>query len=76
MPKYSEELKPCPFCGGEASAYTEDNGEGFDYNYVKCTICGAGFEYQTGHITGERYDEITNEEDSMKALIDNWNNRV
>lgn len=34
----SEELKPCPFCGGKA--YFEDPGETDDYG-VSCEKCGA-----------------------------------
>lgn len=34
------ELKPCPFCGGEAEL--ERSGEGvFETWYVTCIICGA-----------------------------------
>lgn len=69
-----EELKPCPFCGGEARAYIDDNGEGFDFNYVTCMGCDVRFEEQTGCITGEI--ERFSDEDSMKALVGKWNNRV
>jgi len=34
----SEELKPCPFCGGEAETGFEDWHTG---GHVKCTKCGA-----------------------------------
>lgn len=32
-----DELKPCPFCGGEANFITENFGE---YVWVKCSVCG------------------------------------
>lgn len=67
-------LKPCPFCGGEARAYLEDNGEGFDFNYVECMGCSVTFEEQVGRIDGE--DELFSDVDSMKALIDKWNKRI
>ena len=31
------ELKPCPFCGGEANFLTENFGECV---WVKCSVCG------------------------------------
>ena len=31
----SEELKPCPFCGGEATIFPEG-----DYHEVTCNDCG------------------------------------
>lgn len=71
-----ENLKPCPFCGGEAMAYLEDNGEGFDFNYVKCVDCWVGFEEQNGRITGDEEDYTHSDEESLKSLIEKWNKRV
>lgn len=34
----SEELKPCPFCGGEAEAFYDDAGGVYE---VQCQECGA-----------------------------------
>lgn len=34
--KYEDELKPCPFCGGEAEFNSDEFGEG-----VYCKSCGA-----------------------------------
>ena len=34
----SDELKPCPFCGGEARAFYSEEGGTFD---VRCPGCGA-----------------------------------
>ena len=34
----SEELKPCPFCGGEAKAFYDDAGGVYE---VQCQECGA-----------------------------------
>ena len=31
------ELKPCPFCGGEAEEGWGDNGEGFGEYYIGCS---------------------------------------
>ena len=40
------ELKPCPFCGGEAMFWNDTEGVGEDWRtsefvYVKCRNCGA-----------------------------------
>lgn len=41
------ELKPCPFCGGEA-VYTDNyNGDGTGH-CVYCTECGSGAAILTG----------------------------
>ena len=69
-------LKPCPFCGGEARAYLRDNGEGFDYNYVNCIGCYVQFEEQNGRITGDDEDYTHTDEDSLSSLIDKWNKRI
>ena len=34
----SDELKPCPFCGGDAGAQT-DYGTDFPTHYVMCNQC-------------------------------------
>ncbi len=36
----SEELKPCPFCGGEATHSVGKKGDGSDWHYVECIVCG------------------------------------
>lgn len=35
------ELKPCPFCGGEAAAHNRKYKTGVDYVQVKCARCSA-----------------------------------
>lgn len=35
------ELKPCPFCGGEASIYHRTYKTGTEYMQVTCASCGA-----------------------------------
>lgn len=35
------ELKPCPFCGGEAVLFTTLTGQ---KHFVECPECGAGFD--------------------------------
>lgn len=36
-----DELKPCPFCGGEAILFTTLTGQ---KHFVECPECGAGFD--------------------------------
>jgi len=35
------ELKPCPFCGGEASRSMGKTNDGKDWPYIECIDCGA-----------------------------------
>lgn len=35
----TEELKPCPFCGGKASVWKED-AVWFDITWIGCEECG------------------------------------
>lgn len=35
------ELKPCPFCGGEAEFAIGKTGDGKDWHYIECADCGA-----------------------------------
>ena len=35
-----DNLKCCPFCGGNASMYTSNYGDGEDQYLIKCTVCG------------------------------------
>lgn len=37
----SEELKPCPFCGGDAEFHTEKGVTGELYGWVGCNRCDA-----------------------------------
>lgn len=63
-----DNLKPCPFCGGEAYYSYNDSWNGC---YVACFECGAKTTASTGlSYTSER----------MKAIriqaIDKWNKRI
>ena len=35
------ELKPCPFCRGEAEIIQNPKKSTTVYNYIKCKICGS-----------------------------------
>lgn len=59
----SEELKPCPFCGGEARAFRCEESGTFD---VQCQQCGAI------PFIGSR----TSEKKTMDDVIAAWNARA
>jgi Lar family restriction alleviation protein len=49
----SEELKPCPFCGGEAASVTYP-GDGRGQSYaVNCIACGVNNRGRVGWPTNE-----------------------
>lgn len=37
----TDELKPCPFCGGKAAMHTMYMGDGHRYRAIECVECGA-----------------------------------
>lgn len=41
------ELKPCPFCGGDAEM-RHGKHQGLDTCYVGCLYCGARSDYEHG----------------------------
>ncbi len=57
----SENLKPCPFCGGEAERVDIEDGENAGGSFVHCTVCDA-----SGNIEFE----------FKENFISNWNRRV
>lgn len=58
-------LKPCPFCGGEAKLYVSDGVS------VKCPKCRAQSRIETDYYNGfEIRSGATN------RVIDAWNRRV
>ena len=48
------ELKPCPFCGGEAETRTFTMGrfKKRKFVYVECSVCGnrTSVDYETHHV--------------------------
>ena len=60
MSKGQEELKPCPFCGGEAMRVTLDDDANFDGDVIVCTKCDACSRV----VFGEK-----------EGLVDAWNRR-
>ncbi len=58
------ELKPCPFCGGNADKTIDDYGEGKFYVTVYCSKCGAKVFYKGAIGT------------AVKQAVNAWNNRA
>ena len=69
----NKELKCCPFCGGEAEMYTNNDFSGYS-TYIQCTDCGArtiGFDttaYSDGY-------EHMNRTPLIEAIVNAWNRR-
>ena len=66
-----EKLKPCPFCGGEATAYADN----YHKIAVICNGCGVklGIKLECGV---ELIDGWTAEFEDLDAAIEAWNRRV
>lgn len=60
------ELKPCPFCGGEATLFVAPEGGVF----VKCVRCGAKTKCR---VDSDAFSKPTN---AVKSVIEAWNRRV
>ena len=65
------ELKPCPFCGGEAYFRTPQHSRGntFDIMMVECKRCGAS-PYAV------QVNSCNNEENKRAAIARIWNRRA
>ena len=64
-----EELKKCPFCGGEADIYRGYGKYGF-FVVAECVLCGA----RTKCFSSGKDHEY--EENAMKNAIFAWNKRT
>lgn len=61
------ELKPCPFCGGEASL-SEGRKNSMPHAYVECLECGASSDISEKPVL--KYNT-----DSVDEVIEKWNKR-
>ena len=67
-----EELKPCPFCGGEADCALSRGRFGWFVN-VECEVCGAETKsFSLGAFDEEKWWESLGASKARKA----WNRRV
>ena len=60
------ELKPCPFCGGDAEYYTDNGPTGEVYGWVGCNQCDA----MSCHI------DVRSMQPEETHPIDAWNTRA
>lgn len=74
-----EELKPCPFCGGDAEVIEREAHSVFVGFAVRCKncLCGTVAEYagQIKTITDYIKSDISLA-DVLKSVVDKWNNRA
>ena len=74
------ELKPCPFCGGQAEfvSYTggyKDNGMLIVFN-IRCNKCKAEYPKSYGlRISLGLNGQIETDEDQRKQALSDWNKR-
>lgn len=70
------ELKPCPFCGGEA--YLEDKhrafikGQSTRVAYVRCRRCNA----RTERFELQKYGGASHSAEAERLAVEAWNRRV
>ena len=62
----TSELKPCPFCGGDAEYYTDNGPTGEVYGWVGCNQCDA----MSCHI------DVRSMQPEEAHPIDAWNTRA
>lgn len=60
------DLKPCPFCGGEAEFSLGKTGDGDDWHYLECSECEA---------MGPRVKYADHNIAVKEALAEAWNTR-
>lgn len=71
----NDELKPCPFCGGDAEIDTSQsfrhyqNGQLLDQVSVYCVDCSANISWYPGYLNLDRCETI-------EFCIEAWNARV
>ncbi len=67
----SEKLKPCPFCGGDASFHKDEECPGC--HLIQCGQCRAFFDFATGADPGNDCASV----DALRAAIaPMWNTRA
>jgi Lar family restriction alleviation protein len=71
MMRHNKELKPCPFCGGQAIYYHQSSKyTDYDGDYVYCHKCGCRTKlFVCFNGTGKTHN------DTMKEAADAWNRR-
>lgn len=70
-----QDLKHCPFCGGDADKYIDDYGDGKFYVNVRCSKCGAKVSRKgaIGAVTEEAVNAWNRRADEAKSAFDSIN---
>lgn len=77
----SEELKPCPFCGGKAELYQNEWADtGYEEHIIQCKKCPVEIfsdiiSTQDGTEAGIKKTKIESRRE-LKKLITTWNKRI
>lgn len=80
--KTDDDLKVCPFCGGEAEVRVQEVDYGLCGAWVVCKVCKAKTSYMNTHelrlLQGKISTPITEESmrRGIKKAIDAWNRRA
>lgn len=67
----SEELKPCPFCGGDVSFHKDEECDGC--HFIQCGQCRAFFDFATG---ADPENESESVEELRARIAPAWNRRA
>ena len=68
----TDELKPCPFCGGEAELFESNISRSVEYSvYIGCPTCG-GQTTTTSAVPATQYTV----DSTRQTVISRWNRRV
>ena len=67
----SEELKPCPFCGGTSG--TDEQGETYRWRLWRCSDCGACGPEERCNITGSGQGGV---KEARQIAAAAWNRRA
>ena len=74
------EIKKCPFCGGEVEPVMMDHGlssRGYDARFsIICNSCGFRFGNEISRYRANANGQIETIEDGVSRLIEQWNKRV
>ena len=75
------ELKPCPFCGGEAEMRNDglilDGLSTFYTTWrIKCITCGASVKAQRGTFSFEKDGKLIETNDAKYMIATAWNRRA
>lgn len=71
----NEEIKNCPFCGGEGKVMVKVENKSTLYAWCQCTSCGATTDGYCLPLNEEGYS-LDNIKEWMSCVIETWNRRL